>query len=163
MNQFLRVNLFFDFTPVGDYQSAVRHPGGCGRPDCIFGIKEPRRHAVPKTLAGLARIAPYVAGESGIEGRENVIKLASNEGPFGPEMETIAALREAAGDYHRYPDGDSREVGEIIATRHNLAFEQVICGCGSDSLSVYYAVPMRDQAMKFSIAPMALQCIPSMD
>ena len=88
----------------------------------------------PNPLAGLDRIAPYVAGESGIEGRENVIKLASNEGPFGPSRKTIAALRDAAGDYHRYPDGDSREVREIIATRHNLDFEQVICGCGSDEL-----------------------------
>ena len=88
----------------------------------------------PKPLAGLSRIAPYVGGESGIEGRENVIKLASNEGPFGPSRKTVAALREAAEDYHRYPDGDSREVREIIAARHNLAFEQVICGCGSDEL-----------------------------
>ncbi len=88
----------------------------------------------PKPLAGLSRIAPYVAGDSSIEGRENAIKLASNEGPFGPSPKTVAALREVAEDYHRYPDGDSREVREIIAARHNLTFEQVICGCGSDEL-----------------------------
>ena len=87
-----------------------------------------------KVQPGIMDIAPYVGGESGIEGRENVIKLASNEGPFGPSRKTVAALREAAEDYHRYPDGDSREVREIIAARHNLAFEQVICGCGSDEL-----------------------------
>ena len=88
----------------------------------------------PKPLAGLSRIAPYVAGDSSIEGRENAIKLASNEGPFGPSPKTVAALREVAENYHRYPDGDSREVREIIAARHNLTFEQVICGCGSDEL-----------------------------
>ena len=88
----------------------------------------------PKPLPGLSRIAPYVAGDSEIEGKENVVKLASNEGAFGPSPRTIAALQEAAQDYHRYPDGDSREVREIIAARHNVAFEQVICGCGSDEL-----------------------------
>ena len=56
------INLFFDFTPVDDYQSAVRHPGGCGRPDGSLELRSFDAMQSPKPLAGLARIAPYVAG-----------------------------------------------------------------------------------------------------
>jgi len=88
----------------------------------------------PKPLAGLSKIAPYVAGESEIEGQEKVIKLASNEGAFGPSPKTLEAIKKAAEDYHRYPDGDSREIRQILADRHGLEFDQIICGCGSDEL-----------------------------
>ena len=90
--------------------------------------------ASPKPLAGLSRVAPYVAGESEIKGQKKVIKLAANEGPFGPSPATVEALLKAANDYHRYPDGDSRQIRQILAERHNLIFDQLICGCGSDEL-----------------------------
>ena len=40
-------------------------------------------------------------------GLDRVIKLASNEGPFGPFPAARAALEKAAGELNRYPDGGS--------------------------------------------------------
>ncbi len=90
--------------------------------------------ASPKPLAGLEKIAPYVGGESEIEGKDRVIKLASNEGPFGPSPKTREALKAAADVYHRYPDGDSRELRELLAAKHGLEIENIVCGSGSDEL-----------------------------
>ena len=88
----------------------------------------------PKPLEGLNKIAPYVGGESEIEDMGKVIKLASNEGAFGPSPKTIEALSAAANDFHRYPDGDSVQLRELLASKFNLETEKIICGCGSDEL-----------------------------
>lgn len=90
--------------------------------------------ASPKPLPGLANIAPYVAGDSDIDGLERVIKLASNEGAFGPSPKTIEALNAVAADYHRYPDGDCHELRELLALKHGLEKEKIVCGSGSDEL-----------------------------
>ena len=90
--------------------------------------------ASPKPLAGLEKIAPYVGGESEITGFERVIKLASNEGAFGPSPKALAALSAAAPEYHRYPDGDATKLRRALATKHGLNFDNIICGSGSDEL-----------------------------
>ncbi|MEE2745362.1 MAG: aminotransferase class I/II-fold pyridoxal phosphate-dependent enzyme, partial [Pseudomonadota bacterium] len=89
---------------------------------------------VPKPLPGLSALKPYIAGESDITGRDNIIKLASNEGAFGPSPRTIEALNQSYAEFHRYPDGDSLELRELISNKYHLKIGNVICGCGSDEL-----------------------------
>ena len=54
-------------------------------------------------------IAAYVGGESKIPGVERVIKLSSNEGPFGPSPMSSKAHALEAETLHRYPDGGAVE------------------------------------------------------
>ena len=59
-------------------------------------------------------LAPYVPGkpieelerELGISG---VIKLASNENPFGPSPRALAAMHAALSDAWLYPDGSGHQ------------------------------------------------------
>ena len=88
----------------------------------------------PKPLEGLNNIAPYVGGGSEIKDLGNFIKLASNEGAFGPSPKTMEALKTAVDDYHRYPDGDSLQIRELLAAKFKLEIERIVCGCGSDEL-----------------------------
>ena len=88
----------------------------------------------PKPLDGLINIAPYIGGGSAIEDVSKFIKLASNEGAFGPSPKTILALKSAVDDYHRYPDGDSLQIRELLATKFKLENERIVCGSGSDEL-----------------------------
>ena len=88
----------------------------------------------PKPIAGLNEIAPYQGGGSEIKDLTDYIKLASNEAAFGPSPKTIEALRRSTIDYHRYPDGNSREVRELLASKFGVEVEKIICGCGSDEL-----------------------------
>ena len=83
---------------------------------------------------GILDIAPYVAGESTIAGREQVIKLSSNEGALGPSPAAVAAYREAAAQIHRYPDGGAVALRSAIGARHGLDPDRIVCGAGSDEM-----------------------------
>ena len=47
---------------------------------------------VPAPRAGVLEIAPYVGGESDIEGVENIAKLSSNENALGPSPRAVEAF-----------------------------------------------------------------------
>ena len=65
-------------------------------------------------------------------GLDRVIKLASNEGPFGPFPAALKAMSRAAGELNRYPDGGTYRLHEALAARHGVAFEEVVAGAGAD-------------------------------
>ena len=90
--------------------------------------------APPALRPGLLKIAPYVGGEADAPGAERVIRLAANEGAFGPSPKAVAAYRAAAGEIHRYPDGGSRALVEALARRHGVEPGTIVCGNGSDEL-----------------------------
>lgn len=79
-------------------------------------------------------ITPYVGGESEIAGVKNVIKLASNEGAFGPSPKAIAAHHAEALKLHRYPDGHCAKLRSSLGEKHGLDPKQIVCGAGSDEL-----------------------------
>jgi len=83
---------------------------------------------------GILDIALYVGGESRIEGRDDVLKLSSNENPFGPSPRAIEAFRSAAVDLHRYPSTDHRGLREAIGEVHGLDPDRIVCGVGSDEV-----------------------------
>ena len=62
------------------------------------------------------------------------MKLASNEGAFGPLPEAMAAYEAAAAELNRYPDAGAASLRAGLAERHGLAPEQVIPGNGADEL-----------------------------
>lgn len=88
----------------------------------------------PAPHAGISKIAPYVQGQSRIEGRSNPIKLSSNESSFGPSPAAIAAYHAAADTLNRYPDGAQTELREAIGEVHGLDPARIVCGNGSDEL-----------------------------
>jgi histidinol-phosphate aminotransferase len=63
-----------------------------------------------------------------------VVKLASNEGPFGPFPAALAALERGAAELNRYPDGGAYRLRMAIAERHGVRFEEVALGAGADGL-----------------------------
>jgi histidinol-phosphate aminotransferase len=67
-------------------------------------------------------------------GLEHVIKLASNENPFGPSPKAIEAVREAALTMHHYPDGAAYELKEGLSKRYGFPHDQILVGNGSDEL-----------------------------
>jgi histidinol-phosphate aminotransferase len=84
-------------------------------------------------------IVPYEPGKPVEEvqrelGLERVVKLASNEGPFGPLAEALDALAEAAPDLNRYPDGGGFRLRTALAERHGVRFEEIALGAGADGV-----------------------------
>src|SRR4051794_3577683 len=77
-------------------------------------------------------------------GLERIVKLASNEGAFGPLPAAVAAFEAAAGDLNRYPDGGGLRLREALAERHGVPVEQVVLGNGADELIRLCAVASLD-------------------
>ena len=89
----------------------------------------------------IVNIKPYVGGKPIAEvkrefGLKRVIKLASNENPFGPSPKVLKAIQAAARDSNRYPDGSCYELRQMLARRLKVAPEQLVFGCGSDEVIV---------------------------
>jgi len=90
----------------------------------------------------LEGIVPYEPGKPVEEvqrelGLERVVKLASNEGPFGPFPAALEALERARGDLNRYPDGGCYLLRTELAARHDVRFEEVTVCAGADAVIGY--------------------------
>lgn len=78
-------------------------------------------------------ISPYVGGESKADAGR-IIKLSSNEGPFGPSPKAIEAVQNMTAQMHRYPDGGCVELRAALAERNNIKADHIVCGAGSDEI-----------------------------
>lgn len=83
---------------------------------------------------GIMDIELYVGGKSAIAGREDVLKLSSNENPLGPVPAAVEAAAAAAVDMHRYPSTDHAGLRKAIGEIWGLEPSRVICGSGSDEV-----------------------------
>jgi histidinol-phosphate aminotransferase len=63
-----------------------------------------------------------------------VLKLSSNENPFGASPRAVEAFRGAAASLHRYPDASHAALREAIASVHGLEAARILCGAGSDEI-----------------------------
>ncbi len=74
-----------------------------------------------------------VARELGLD-PAGIIKLASNENPFGPSPKAVAAATEALKHGELYPDGGCYVLRQKLAARHALAADQFVIGNGSNEI-----------------------------
>ena len=84
----------------------------------------------------LAQMPHYEAGLAIDAARErygtgDVIKLASNESPWGPHADVIEAVARAAGELNRYPEQFSPTLRRRLAERHETEPGRVAVGNGS--------------------------------
>jgi histidinol-phosphate aminotransferase len=97
-----------------------------------FPMKKTVLEQIPEYIRALAGYAPgkplrQAERESGVA----MIKLASNENPFGPSPLALEAIRAAAAEVHLYPDNDASELRQALAARHKLVEQQIFIADGS--------------------------------
>ena len=79
------------------------------------------------------RLSPYVPGEQ--PKIANLIKLNTNENPYGPSPRALAAIQAEVNDGLRlYPDPTSLRLRQAIADYCGLTTAQVFVGNGSDEV-----------------------------
>ncbi len=83
---------------------------------------------------GILDIALYQGGAASVEGVADVVKLSSNENPYGPSPRASDAFRQSAGELHVYPSTQHERLREAIGEVHGVAPDRVICGVGSDEI-----------------------------
>jgi len=84
-------------------------------------------------------VKPYEAGKPIEEtkrqlGLKSVIKLASNENPFGPSPKAVAAIKKCLKGINRYPDSAGFYLKKKIAKSLNVEPANIVLGNGSDEL-----------------------------
>jgi histidinol-phosphate aminotransferase len=121
--------------------SAAPSGSGARSPPTPLPIADEGTAGVPVGFfrAALDEIVPYEPGKPVEEvqrelGLERVVKLASNEGPYGPFPEALAAMERAAPGLNRYPDGGAYRLRIALAERHGVAFDEIAVGAGADGL-----------------------------
>jgi histidinol-phosphate aminotransferase len=98
--------------------------------------------------AALDGLVPYRPGrpvelvqrELGLTGP--CVKLASNEGQYGPFPAALEAIARAAAQGNRYPDGGCYALRTALAEQHGLDPEQIVVGNGADAVLNYLSLAM---------------------
>ncbi|WP_138416977.1 histidinol-phosphate transaminase [Aquibacillus sediminis] len=84
-------------------------------------------------------MSPYKPGKQ-IEdvkkeyGLENIVKLASNENPFGYSPKVRQAIPDLIHHLEIYPDGYATALRESLSEKLGVDGEQLVFGCGSDEV-----------------------------
>ena len=94
-------------------------------------------------------LVPYEPGKPVEEvqrelGLDRVVKLASNEGQYGPFPEALEAIERGAPGLNRYPDGGAYLLRTALAERHGVAFENVTIAAGADAVIMYLSIAVLD-------------------
>ena len=94
-------------------------------------------------------LTPYTPGEQ--PKTTNLIKLNTNENPYGPSARVLQALRSAVGDSLRlYPDPEAEALRQTVARHHGLAPDEVFAGNTESLISMAQKdggeVPTADEA-----------------
>jgi histidinol-phosphate aminotransferase len=90
----------------------------------------------PRHVRGLDAYQPgkpveELERELGITG---ALKVASNENPLGPSPRAVAAIEQALGQLHLYPDAGGWGLRRALAARYRVDPAQIILGAGSNEL-----------------------------
>ncbi len=90
-------------------------------------------------------LTPYVPGEQ--PQMERLVKLNTNESPYGPSPKALAAIEQHNNnDLRLYPDPEGIALKEAIATLHGLDPKQVFVGNGSDEVLAHIFLGLLKQA-----------------
>jgi histidinol-phosphate aminotransferase len=114
-------------------------------------------------------LSPYVPGKPIEElqrelGLADIIKLASNENPFGPSPRALEAMRAALADAWLYPDGSGHLLKRKLAAKLGVSATQITLGNGSNDVLVLLAEAFLKPGLEavysqyaFAVYPIAVQ------
>lgn len=91
-------------------------------------------------------LTPYVPGEQ--PKVADLVKLNTNENPYPPSPQALAAIAAASGDALRlYPDPNADTLKQAVAAFHGIRPAQVFCGNGSDEVLAFVFQGLLKQEM----------------
>ncbi|KAB7704037.1 histidinol-phosphate transaminase [Bacillus aerolatus] len=89
--------------------------------------------------SNVTQLKPYIPGKAIEEvkrelGLEDVIRLASNENPYGPSPKAVEAMQKALLESQLYPEATSGELREKLGALYNLGTDQFLVANGADNI-----------------------------
>ena len=90
----------------------------------------------------IENINVYKGGKAKLNNNKRVIKLSSNENPYGASPKAIELLetKNINHDLHRYPEIDGSSLREAIAKNFSIDSNRIILGSGSDEVLLFAAL-----------------------
>lgn len=88
---------------------------------------------------GIMDIELYVGGKATVKGVSDVVKLSSNENPYGCSDAAKEAHAKSGQNLNRYPATDHADLRAVIGDVHELDANRIICGVGSDEILQFIA------------------------
>ncbi len=94
----------------------------------------------PKRSIGNINI--YKGGKATLNTEKKIIKLSSNENPYGPSPKILEVLENKIlkENLHRYPEIDGSTLRNKISTTFDLKEDRIILGSGSDEVLLFAAL-----------------------
>lgn len=95
-------------------------------------------------------LKPYVPGEQPSFG--HVLKLNTNENPYGPSASVLEVLKHSEHDLLRlYPDPNAIILKDALADRYNVCRDEIFVGNGSDEVlaHAFHALLKHDRPVRF--------------
>jgi len=90
-------------------------------------------------------LTPYVPGEQ--PKLANLVKLNTNENPYGPSPRALEAIRAATGESLKlYPDPNAEALKAAIGKYHGIDARNVVVGNGSDEVLAHIFLGLLKQA-----------------
>src|ERR1700759_3560165 len=109
-----------------------------------------RRQWLKSTFAGVAGLAlarelvvtPALAQHEKERSakRDELIRLSSNENPFGPSQMAVMAMMQNIEKSFRYPYADTQKLVKQMADLEGVAEENIVMGVGSGEILETYGV-----------------------
>ena len=97
----------------------------------VLNRLSPSLASLPVYIPG--RPIEEVAREHGLD-PASIIKLASNENPFGPSPKAVTAMEQAVRQLHLYPDGSATAIKRRLAASLGVEPGNLILGNGSNEI-----------------------------
>ena len=90
----------------------------------------------------IENINAYKGGRAKLNNNKRVIKLSSNENPYGASPKSIELLetKNINNDLHRYPEIDGSSLRQAISKYHSIDSDRIILGSGSDEILLFAAL-----------------------
>jgi histidinol-phosphate aminotransferase len=110
-----------------------------------------------KPQPGLENLRPYVPGTP-IEdvqrqyGLADVIKLASNENPFGSSPKALEAISNALPRLNQYPDSQCYALRHALADAFHVTPEQFVVGNGADGVITQICMAYLDESTEVIVS-----------
>ncbi len=95
-----------------------------------------------RSKRSIENISIYKGGKSTLNTEKRIIKLSSNENPYGPSPAIIEVFNNEnlKKNLHRYPEIDGSTLRNAIAKRFSLQEGRIILGSGSDEVILFAAL-----------------------
>ena len=88
--------------------------------------------AITRPVLTLAKVAP--AGAPGAAAQAGLVRLSSNENPYGPSPHALKAMSDAFDLACRYPDENAEALVEALAQLNGIERSEILLGDGSGEI-----------------------------